>query len=283
MGKIADYSSLIKVSHTVFALPFALIGYTMGVETAGFDPRVLVKVVLCMFFARSAAMGFNRWADRRIDARNPRTAGREIPAGKISPRNALLFSTLCCALFIATAATFNTLTLILSPIALVMILGYSYTKRFTAMAHYVLGLSLAISPPAAYIAVTGTLEWLVVILAALVFTWVSGFDTLYSLSDMDFDRREGLHSIPARCGIKNSLVISAATHLTTVAFTVLFGFSTGANWIYWAGSAVFTALLVYQHLIVKPDDLSRVNMAFATTNGAASIVFACFVIISMSV
>lgn len=281
MSKITDYSRLVKFSHTIFALPFALIGYAMGVTVAGFNIWVLAGVLLCMFFARSAAMGFNRWADRRIDARNPRTASREIPAGKISARSALWFTVICCLLFVATAATFNTLTLMLSPVALIVILGYSYTKRFTSLCHFVLGLGLAIAPSAAYIAVTGSVSWPLTALSAMVFTWVAGFDIIYSLSDMDIDRGEGLHSIPARFGIRGALIISALTHILTICLTVVFGLIIGGNYLYWTGAAIFTGLLVYQHLIVKANDLSRINMAFSTLNGVASIIYAFFVILSI--
>ena len=281
MGTITDYSRLVRFSHTVFALPFALIGYAMGVKVAGFDVWVLVKVVLCMFFARSAAMGFNRWADRHIDARNPRTASREIPTGKISPRSAMIFTVLCSILFMVTAATFNYLTLILSPVAITVVLGYSYTKRFTSLCHFFLGLGLAISPSAAYIAVTGTVAWPLIALSALVFTWSSGFDIIYALPDMGIDRRDGLHSIPERLGIKDALTVSATVHAATFLLTLAFGYITSEGWIYWAGAALFTVLLAYQHVIVKPGDLSRVNLAFATTNGIASIVFALFAIISI--
>jgi len=281
MSKIADYFRLVKFSHTIFALPFALIGYALGVKVAGFDILILTKVILCMVFARSAAMGFNRWADRQIDARNPRTASREIPAGKISPRGAAWFTIICCILFVVTAATFNRLTLLLSPVALLVVLGYSYTKRFTSLCHFVLGTGLAIAPSAAYIAATGTIEWPLVVLSSLVLSWVSGFDVLYSLDDMNIDRGEGLHSIPARCGIRRALIISAVVHLITIASTVVFGVIISGNPIFWSGAAIFVLLLIYQHLIVKENDLSLIGLAFATTNGVASVIFATFVIISI--
>ena len=197
---VSRYASLVKFSHTVFAMPFALLSYVYALVSTAvpFDWLLLVKILLCMVFARNAAMGFNRWADRDIDAKNPRTAGREIPAGKITPRAALAFVIGNCVAFVAAAAWINCLALWLSPVALAVLLGYSLTKRFTAWSHVVLGLALAIAPVGAYIAVTGSVALFPVLLAVAVLTWTAGFDILYSLQDASFDRSNGLHSVPAR-------------------------------------------------------------------------------------
>lgn len=280
MGKVARYLSLVRFAHTVFAMPFALLGYTYALVSShtAFDVWLLVKIVLCMVFARNAAMGFNRWADRRIDAENPRTAGREIPAGRISPRAALWFVAVNAALFIAAAGFINRLTLALSPAALFIILGYSYTKRFTAWSHLVLGLSLAIAPVGAYIAVTGTFAIAPLLLAGLVLTWVAGFDIIYSQQDAAFDRSRGIHSIPARFPGWRGLSISIALHVVTVYAVVIFGLYTGRGTIYWTGAAIFTALLILQHCLVTPTRQKSIGVAFGTVNGIASIVFAAFAI-----
>lgn len=282
MGQVKDYFSLVKFAHTAFALPFALIGYTLGVMAAGFDPWTLVAVLACMVFARNAAMGFNRVIDRRFDMRNPRTAGREIPAGKISVRAGKWFVILNSAAFIAVAATFNWLTLALSPVVLLVVLGYSYTKRFTALCHMVLGLGLAIAPSAAYIAVTGTLTITPVCISVLVLTWVSGFDIIYALQDAGFDREERLHSVPAALGVRGALWVSVLLHVVTVAMVIVVGSLFGNGWLYWTGAAVFLGLLVYQHLIVRPGDLSRIGAMFGLTNGLASIAYATFVILYLA-
>lgn len=281
MGKVKDYLSLVKFAHTAFALPFALIGYTLGVRVAGFDPWVLAGVLACMVFARNAAMGFNRIVDRRYDIKNPRTARREIPAGKISVRAGRWFVILNAAAFIAVAATFNWLTLVLSPVVLLIVLGYSYTKRFTALCHMVLGLGLAIAPSAAYIAVTGTLTIIPVCISVLVLTWVSGFDIIYALQDTGFDRSERLHSVPAALGVRGALWVSALLHVVTVGMVVLVGSLLGNGLLYWIGAAVFLGLLVYQHLIVRPGDLSKIGAMFGLTNGVASIAYALFVIFDL--
>lgn len=282
MGQLKDYFSLVKFAHTAFALPFALIGYTLGVMAAGFDPWILAAVLACMVFARNAAMGFNRVIDRRFDMRNPRTAGREIPAGKISVRAGKWFVILNSAAFIAVAATFNWLTLVLSPVVLIVVLGYSYTKRFTALCHMVLGLGLAIAPSAAYIAVTGTLTITPICISVLVLTWVSGFDIIYALQDAGFDREERLHSVPAALGVRGALWVSELLHVVTVAMVIVVGSLLGNGWLYWTGAAVFLGLLVYQHLIVRPGDLSRIGAMFGLTNGLASIAYATFVILYLA-
>lgn len=275
---IRKYASLVKFSHTVFAMPFALIGYFYGIQATGFDALLLLKVLLCMVFARNAAMGFNRYADRDIDSVNPRTANREIPKGIILPRNALWFVIINSLLFIAGAAWINPLCFYLSPVALGVILGYSLTKRFSWLCHLFLGLSLAIAPSGAYIAVTGTLTWIPIVLSFLVFTWSAGFDIIYSLQDLDFDRKHHLNSMPARLGAFGSLAVSAGLHLITAFLAIWLVFAFGNTLLIRIGTMLFIALLVYQHLIVSPEKLDKVNMAFSTLNGIASITYALFVI-----
>ncbi len=282
-GRTQHYFSLVKFSHTVFAMPFALAGYFIGATQPryGFSLRTFMLVLACMVFARSAAMGFNRWADVRFDSLNPRTAVREIPAGKITPRQAMIFVIASSLLFIASAGLLNRLTLFLSPVALLVILGYSYTKRFTPLCHLVLGLGLSLAPIGAYIAVTGSFALLPLIYSVIVLTWVSGFDIIYSLQDDEFDRETGLYSIPAVMSRGKALGVSAALHLITVVMVAVAGISGSAGYIYWTGAAVFIVMLVYQHLIVRPDDLSRVNMAFGTTNGIAGVIFGLAVVLDL--
>jgi 4-hydroxybenzoate polyprenyltransferase len=283
LGRTHDYLSLVRFSHTVFAMPFALAGYFIGATEPGygFSLRTFLLVIACMVFARSAAMGFNRWADVRFDALNPRTAVREIPSGKISRLQALIFVIASSMFFIVAAALLNILTFILSPVALLVVLGYSYTKRFTPLCHLVLGLGLSLAPIGAYIAVTGTFALLPLIYSLLVLTWVSGFDIIYSLQDDQFDRETGLYSIPAVMSRGKALAVSTALHLGSVALVLVAGVSAGAGWIYWSGAVIFIGMLVYQHLIVKPSDLSRVNMAFGTTNGIAGVIFGLAVVLDL--
>ena len=259
-------------------MPFALIGFVLGVlsNNTAWHWSLFVKMLLCMVFARSAAMAFNRWLDRSYDSLNPRTASREIPAGVIRPGGALAFTIACCALFIVTTATINTTVLLLSPVALFVILFYSYTKRITALCHLVLGAGLALAPIGAYLCVHEEFDWMPVFFSGMVFTWVAGFDIIYALQDMDFDRSQGLHSIPAALGLRGALIASALLHLVTAGLVVLAGLLGDFHFIYWIGAAIFCGLLTYQHLIVRPSDLSRVNVAFINTNSAASILFAVF-------
>lgn len=283
LAMITKFLSLIKFSHTVFALPFALLGYFLGVSLLGFDYVVLIQIVLCMVLARSAAMGFNRIVDREYDAQNERTAGREIPSGQISTTAAAWFVAICSVLFVVTTLTINVPCFLLSPIALAVILGYSYTKRFTPYAHLVLGVALSIAPIGAFLATTGYLNFEVLLIALMVFCWVSGFDIIFALQDEDFDRRSGLFSIPARFGASRALLISTLLHsVAAIIVVVLFFLLPIQNmWLYGAGALIFTLLLGYQHIIVKPDDLSRVNLAFGTLNGIASVLYALFAILSL--
>lgn len=288
LTRIRHYLSLVKFSHTIFALPFALIGFTAGVialRNAGienpFQWPLFVKMLLCMVFARSAAMSFNRYLDRQFDALNPRTAQREIPAGIVSPQNALIFTILNCILFVVTTWFINDACFRLSFIALFVVLFYSYTKRFTALCHLVLGVGLSLSPIGAYIAVTGQFALLPLLFSFSVLTWVAGFDIIYALQDEAFDRNHKLHSIPAALGIRNSLLVSSLLHVLSAGFVIGAGFAGHLHVLYWVGAAVYIGLLIYQHLLVKPNDLSKVGIAFANTNGIASVVFAVFTIAAL--
>lgn len=285
MSGIKDYFSLVKISHTIFSMPFALIGFFLAVrENDGtINYLILLLVILSVLFARNAAMGFNRYVDREFDRKNPRTAIREIPRAIISPRSALLFVILNSLLFIVTSAFINTICLFLSPVALLVVMGYSFTKRFTYLSHVFLGLGLALAPIGAYIAVTGKFDLLPLLFSFCVLFWVAGFDILYALQDIDFDRRENLKSIPASMGARNSLILSGFFHLIALGMLVFAGITGPFDLLYWLGLGIFTLLVIYQHIIVRPGDFSRVNLAFATLNGFASILFACFVIADLYV
>lgn len=284
-SKIGNYFSLVKISHTIFSLPFALIGYTLGVADAGGTPdfRLLLLVLLCVFFARNAAMGFNRYADRLIDQKNPRTALREIPSNIIRPGAALIFVIFNALLFIATTWFINRICFFLSPVALFVILGYSLTKRFTHLSHLVLGLSLSLAPIGAYLAVTGVFAPLPVLFSFIVIFWVAGFDILYALQDFEFDKNENLKSFPVMIGKRYALLLSILFHLVAIGIVTWAGFMGNFHGLYWGGALIFAALLAWEHTIVKPNDISRVNLAFATMNGMASVIFAIFVILDLVV
>ena len=277
------YFSLVLFAHTIFALPFAFIGFFLAVTTTEyqFTWLKLLLMVLCMVFARNAAMSFNRYLDRDIDAENPRTVIRDIPAGRISAKEALAFTVINCLLFIITTFFINRLCLALSPVALAVVLGYSYTKRFTPLCHLVLGLGLALAPIGAYLVVTGEFALLPVFFSLAVLCWVSGFDIIYALQDEEFDRENGLNSIPARLGKKRALQVSSLLHALSVLFIALPLLFTPLSWFYVAGVLFFIVLLIYQHHLVKPDDLSKVDRAFFTTNGIASVVFASFFLLDV--
>lgn len=280
---VQNYLSLVKISHTIFSVPFAVIGYSLGVKTIGLPLplSLLLKVLLAVLFARNAAMSFNRWADYHFDKLNPRTAQRELPRKAISPNAALAFVLINSLLFLIVSFTINWLCFALAPIALGIILGYSYTKRFTALAHIVLGLGLSLAPIGAYLAVTGSFSILPVLFSISVLFWVSGFDIIYALQDEDFDKSQQLKSIPARYGIKNALHISEALHALAVLFLLFAGVFGVFGYLYWLGLLIYAGLIVYQHRLVKPNDLSRVNLAFATLNGFAGIVFGAFVVLDL--
>ena len=302
MSKVKNYLSLIKFSHTIFAMPFAFIGFIIGISSLLSIPYVkihkdliqttwqktnvylinnyyfFILIVLCMIFARSAAMAFNRYLDRNIDAKNPRTAIREIPKGIITPKNALAFTIVNCIFFIACCFFINKLCFYLSPVALAVVLGYSYTKRFTPLCHLILGLGLSLAPIGAYLAVTGQFALLPILFSIAVIFWVSGFDIIYALQDEEFDKSQQLYSIPAWVGKAKALSVSEFLHLLSAATIVFAGYYGNFGWLYWIGTAIFVLMLGYQHSIVKPNDLRRVNLAFMTANGIASVVFAIFVI-----
>jgi 4-hydroxybenzoate polyprenyltransferase len=321
MTKVRSYLSLIKFAHTIFAMPFALIGFFLAVtpfwsfymhrehyewitvrgkgfttsdqyladffptypaDAAALGIRFLL-VILCMVFARSAAMAFNRYLDRRWDALNPRTAIREIPKGIITPKNALIFTIVNCVLFITATWFINRICFFLSPVALAVVLGYSYTKRFTTLCHLILGLGLSLAPIGAYLAVTGVFHWLPILFSFAVLFWVSGFDIIYALQDVEFDQSQQLYSIPSWLGKEKALRVSEILHLLSAACVVAAGRFGHFGVLYWIGVLVFIGCLIYQHSIVKPNDLRRVNIAFMTMNGIASVVFAIFVIADLFV
>jgi 4-hydroxybenzoate polyprenyltransferase len=272
------YLSLVTFTHTIFAMPFAFIGFFLAVTTTDhkFEWQKLAMMLLCMVFARNSAMAFNRYLDRNIDAKNPRTKQRDIPAGRISPAAALTFTLVNCGLFILVTWFINPLCFYLSPIALLVVLGYSATKRFTALCHMVLGLGLSLAPIGAYLVVTGAFALTPVFFSLSVLCWVSGFDIIYALQDEDFDRDQKLHSIPAWLGKVNALRLSSILHVFSAFFVLMPVFYTNVGVLYYIGIVFFCAMLIYQHTLVKPNDLSRVTFAFMTTNGIASVVFAAF-------
>ena len=260
-------------------MPFALIGFFLASKDSEPEWSTLFYVVLCMVFARSAAMAFNRYIDRDIDRDNPRTAEiREIPNGTITAKNALIFVIVNSLLFIGTTYLINPLCLALSPVALLVILGYSYTKRFTALCHLVLGLGLALVPIGAYLAVSGEFAIIPILFSFVVLFWVSGFDIIYSLQDEKFDKDQKLHSIPVLLGKKNALNLAKFLHFVTILLLSQIGNYPEFGTFYWIGFSIFSALLIYQHTLVKHTDLSKVNLAFFTTNGIASVIFGAFVI-----
>lgn len=316
MPSIKNYLSLVKFSHTIFAMPFALIGFFLGVynffvdkahtnlnKAIGWEPGytshfsapawipitiepfailiLFLLVLICMITARSAAMAFNRYLDSHFDAKNPRTAIREIPAGIISKESALHFVIINCIIFITATFFINRICFFLSPVALFVILFYSYTKRFTALCHLVLGVGLSLAPIGAYLAVTGQFALLPILFSFTVLFWVSGFDIIYALQDEEFDKSQQLHSIPAALGKTKALRVSEMLHVLSAICVIGAGMYGHFGWWYWIGIAVFAGMLIYQHSIVKPNDLSKVNIAFMTANGIASVVFAVFVLLDI--
>lgn len=281
-----QYLSLVKFSHTIFALPFALIGFCLNFHLNTFPENVDAKwiltkfilVLICMVTARNAAMAFNRFLDRKIDAANPRTVIREIPSGKISAKSAFVFVLINCLLFILATWFINPLCFFLSPVALLVILGYSYTKRFTALCHIVLGIGLGLAPVGAFLTVSGQFHIIPVLLGFAVACWTGGFDIIYALQDEEFDRGQKLHSIPAALGAVKALWVSKILHLVSLSLIGVVYFLGDFSYLYLAGYVLFIGLIIYQHSLVKPDDLSRVDLAFFTTNGIASVGFATLVI-----
>lgn len=294
MTTVKKYLSLVKFSHTIFAMPFALIGFFLGITYMQKHPEAgelifkataidgwgmkLFLVLACMVTARSAAMAFNRYLDRNFDAQNPRTAIREIPAGIISANSALRFVIFNCVLFVTATYFINDICFFLSPVALFVILFYSYTKRFTFLCHIVLGLGLSLAPIGAYLAVTGRFDILPILFSLAVIFWVSGFDVIYALQDVEFDQSQNLYSLPSVLGKAKALRMSEMLHILSTACVVAAGLYGGFHVLYWAGVVVFAGMLIYQHSIVKPNDLSKVDIAFMTANGVASVVFSVLVI-----
>ena len=285
MNGVKNYLSLVKFSHTIFALPFAFIGFVLGaqylqnqqIEFENIELKFFL-VLVCMVTARSAAMAFNRYLDRHFDKLNPRTAIREIPSGIIKAEKALLFIMMNVVLFITATFFINTICFYLSPIALFVILFYSYTKRFTFLCHLVLGIGLSLAPIGAFLAVTGVFNMVPLLFSCAVVFWVSGFDIIYALQDIEFDKSQSLYSIPSYWGLSKALNIARALHVICAGFVIAAFFSGGFHIVYLGGLFVFIGMLIYQHSIVKPHDLRKVNIAFMTANGIASIVFSIFVI-----
>lgn len=278
------YMSLVLFAHSIFALPFAFIGFFLAINTTQFDFEwsLLGLMLVCMVTARNAAMAFNRYLDRDIDALNPRTAVRDIPAGRISPKQALTFTIINCVVFIIATYFINPMCLALSPIALFVVLFYSYMKRISPLCHLVLGLGLGLAPVGAYMVVTGQFHIVPILYGLAVLTWVSGFDIIYALQDEDFDRENGLNSIPANFGGAKALRISEVLHVLSFILIVLPVLYIEVGLLYYIGVAFYGALLIYQHRIVSLTDLSRVDRAFMTTNGIASVVFAVFYLLDIA-
>lgn len=307
MNQIKKYLSLVKFSHTIFAMPFAMIGFFLGItyshrnapgwhtwimpplDSKFFENtfsesgwgRKCILVIVCMVTARSAAMAFNRYLDRSFDAKNPRTAIREIPSGIIAANSALRFVILNCALFFVACFFINRICFYLAPVALFVILFYSFTKRFTPLCHLVLGLGLSLAPIGAYLAVTGRFDILPILFSFAVIFWVSGFDVIYALQDVEFDQSQQLYSIPSVLGKSKALHVSELLHVLSAACVIAAGVYGGFHFVYWIGIVVFIGMLFYQHSIVKPNDLSKVNIAFMTANGIASVVFGVLVIVDL--
>lgn len=288
MSQVKNYLSLIKFSHTIFAMPFALIGFVLGLRDHFIHQTSVnqvwlkfVLVLVCMITARSTAMAFNRYLDRHFDKLNPRTAIREIPAGIIKAEKALVFIGINMAIFITATFFINPICFYLSPVALFVILFYSYTKRFTYLCHLVLGIGLSLAPIGAYLAVTGSFDLLPLLFSFAVIFWVSGFDIIYALQDIDFDQSQSLYSIPSQWGLRQSLSISRILHVLSASLVVAAYFVGDFHFLYLFGLFIFIGMLIYQQSIVKPHDLSKVNLAFMTANGIASIVFSVFVIGAM--
>lgn len=284
INNVHNYFSMVKFAHTLFALPFALTGFVLAltISEEKFSISLLALILIAMISARNAAMGFNRYKDRDVDSLNPRTKQREIPSGKISAKAALIFVIVNSLIFLVTAWFINQLAFVLAFPTLLVLLGYSYFKRFSALSHYILGMALSIAPTGAYIAVTGSFHIAPVILSVLVLFWVSGFDIIYSLGDEEFDKKNSLHSIPQLVGAQNALRISTVSHILVVPMLVLFYLVVNnLGVIYIVGAIIFALLLLWQHLIISAKDLSRINAAFFTANGIASVIFALFTIVDL--
>jgi 4-hydroxybenzoate polyprenyltransferase len=272
LSRAVLYGRMIKVAHSVFALPFALASAALAAREGFRWPQVL-WIVVAMVGARSAAMGFNRLADHEIDARNPRTAARELPAGVLKRSEVWALVLLSAAALVFAAAMLNPLCLALSPIALAIVFGYSYTKRFTALSHLVLGLALAVAPVGAWLAIRGTFSSVPVLIGLAVLFWVAGFDVIYACQDAEFDRAAGLHSMPARLGIARALAVARVLHVLAVGLLAAVHPAAGLHPLYLGGVAAIACILAYEHSLVHADDLSRVDAAFFTMNGWVSVLY----------
>jgi 4-hydroxybenzoate polyprenyltransferase len=275
LAQVAAYGRMIRFSHSVFALPFALASAALAARAGGIAGRQVLWIVVAMVAARSAAMGFNRLADQELDARNPRTAGRELPRGVLSRGEVWAFVAVSVAVFVLAAAMLNGLCLALSPVALAIVLGYSYTKRFTAASQVVLGLSLAVAPVGAWLAIRGRFEAVPLVLGLAVVLWVAGFDTIYACQDVEFDRQEGLRSIPASLGVGRALAVARALHVAAVLLLLGLYWLAPLHPLYIGGVAAVAALLAFEHTLVRSDDLSRVMQAF-NLNGWVSLGYLAF-------
>jgi len=276
--KLVLYLKLIKFSHSIFALPFALAGAVIAASGIP-SLKQIFWIIIAMVGARSGAMGLNRIIDRKIDAENPRTAGREIPAGKVRVMDAVIFTTISFAVLVYAAYMLNPLCFKLSPVAIAVVFLYPYTKRFTWLSHFVLGLSLSAAPLGAWIAVRGTLDWQILPLALAVIFWLAGFDVLYALQDIEFDKSFGLYSIPKRFGIKKTLLFSGIFHFFAWGLLAFTGIIFNLGIFYWLGVVIVGILFIYEHSLVKPDDLSRLDTAFFNMNGYISMTVFVFTLL----
>lgn len=272
-GALRTWARMVKLSHSVFALPFAFAGAALAADRYGVRLAQLAWISVAMVAARNAAMGFNRLADHRIDERNPRTAVRELPARALGRGPVWAFTAALAVLFVFAAFRLNPLCGWLSPLALAIVLGYSYTKRFTWGSHAVLGLALAVAPVGGWLAIAGRFDGVAWLLAATVVPWVAGFDILYACQDAEYDRREGLHSVPARFGVPSALRIARLLHLAALLAMAAVGWAAGLHTAYWVGVAVIAMIFIWQHSLVRSDDLSRVGVAFLNMNGAISVLY----------
>jgi len=283
-GTVRTWLELVRFSHTIFALPFAVMALFLATPGRWPEPTVTVLVLVCMVAARTAAMAYNRLVDRDIDAENPRTRSRHLPAGLIGSREVLALIVLSSAVFMGGAFLLNRLAFVCSLPVLAVLLGYSHTKRFFSGTHFVLGLALGLAPLGVWIAVRGVIDASVAVPALLggaVLLWVAGFDVIYSCQDVGFDRRAGLHSVPARLGVPRALWLARACHVGMLALLVLLGRSAELGAIYWCGAAVTALLLLWEHRLVRAEDLSRVDMAFFTVNGGISVLLSVFTIVEV--
>jgi len=281
LGSVRAWGRMVKFSHSVFALPFALSGAVLAAVESGISGWQVFWIVVAMVGARNAAMGFNRLADQALDARNPRTRDRVLPSGRLSRNAVWLFTALLAVLFVFASFQLSTLCGLLSPVALLIVFGYSYTKRFTWASHVWLGLALAIAPVGGWLAVSGSFSAVAWLLGLAVLCWVAGFDVIYACQDVGFDRTAGLHSLPARFGLRGALVGARLLHLATLAALAAVGLLAGLHPIYWAGWALIAGTLAWEHRSVRADDLSRIGVAFFNMNGIISVIYLGTVLVAV--